>query len=284
VTANGTAMGQSFFFVRNNSLLSKGTYTLSGCPSGGTGSTYCLYAVLDNTDYSTIKGDIGNGSSFTLNEDRYLAIHINISNGFTARNLTFKPMFNKGSTALPYSLYFRESLPIPANALDGFGQGVNAQYYNKIVLDPLEGVKKYVKKVGAVDLGTLTWTLNNNNVFQSTTLGTIGYNLLCAKYPFVGIVDGNDAAYEKGDKTLSIYINDRRVYIRDDSYTDAASFKKAMSGVMLLYELAIPTETDVSAYFTEDNLLRVEAGGTITAANEFEHEVPFTVEYMIKGA
>lgn len=191
---------------------------------------------------------------------------------------------NKGSTALPCSPYFRETLPIPGDALDGWGRGVNARCYNKLVIDPLEDVKKYVKAVGKVDLGTLTWTLNNQNVFQSTTLGTIGYNLLCAKYPFVGTVSGNDAAYEKGDKTLSIYINDRRLYIRDDSYTDAAAFKTAMSGVMLLYELAAPTETDVSHLFTDDNLLPVEAGGTITAVNEYEQAVPFTVEYMIKGA
>lgn len=150
-----------------------------------------------------------------------IEIHLIIAKGKTFSNVTFYAMLNQGSTALPYSPYFRETLPIPADALDGFGQGVNAQLYNKIVLDPLEGVKKYRQ--------------------------------VCAK-----------RAYEDGDENLA------------NAITDGTK--------ETVYELATPVETNVSAYFTDDNLLPVEAGGTITAANEFEHEVPFTVEYMIKGA
>ena len=128
---------------------------------------------------------------------------------------------NKGSTALPYSPYFRETLPIPGDALDGWGQGVNAQLYNKIVLDPLEGVKKYRQ--------------------------------VCAK-----------RAYEDGDENLA------------NAITDGTK--------ETVYELAAPVETDVSHLFTDDNLLPVEAGGTITAVNEYEQAVPFTIEYTVKGA
>jgi hypothetical protein len=130
-------------------------------------------------------------------------------------------MLNRGSTALPYTLYFRETLPIPGDALDGWGQGVNAQCYNKLVIDPLEGVMKYRQ--------------------------------ICAK-----------RGYLAGDET------------RVDVLTDGKN--------ETVYILENPVETDISAYFTDDNLLRVVAGGTITAVNEFEHEVPFTVKYMIKGA
>jgi hypothetical protein len=35
------------------------------------------------------------------------------------------------------------------------------------------------------------------------------------------------------------------VYIKDSTYTDAASFKSAMSGVMLFYELAEPIVTEL---------------------------------------
>lgn len=128
---------------------------------------------------------------------------------------------NKGNIDLPYSSYIRETFPIPGDALDGWGQGVNAQLYNKIVLDPLEGVKKYRQ--------------------------------ICAK-----------RGYLAGDET------------RADVLTDGKN--------ETVYILENPVETDVSAYFTSDNRLPVVPGGTITAANEFEHEVPFTVKYMIKGA
>lgn len=136
---------------------------------------------------------------------------------FTIKNF----MLNKGSTALPYTPYFRESLPIPADALEGFGQGVNAQYYNKIVIDPLVGVKKYRQ--------------------------------ICAK-----------RGYLAGDET------------RADVLTDGKN--------ETVYILENPVETDISAYFSDDNRIPVGAGGTITAVNEFGHEVPFTVKYMIKGA
>lgn len=120
-----------------------------------------------------------------------------------------------------FSPYFRETLPIPGDALDGWGQGVNAQLYNKIVLDPLEGVKKYRQ--------------------------------VCAK-----------RAYEDGDENLA------------NAITDGTK--------ETVYELATPVETDVSHLFTDDNLLPVEAGGTITAVNEYEQAVPFTIEYTVKGA
>ena len=37
-------------------------------------------------------------------------------------------------------------------------------------------------------------------------------------------------------------------FVRDDDYTDAASFKSAMSGVMLYYELATPTTEQGTAF------------------------------------
>lgn len=130
-------------------------------------------------------------------------------------------MINEGTKTKPYTPYFRKTLPIPGDALDGWGQGVNAQCYNKLVIDPLEGVKKYRQ--------------------------------ICAK-----------RGYLAGDET------------RADVLTDGKN--------ETVYILENPVETNVSAYFTDDNLLPVEAGGTITAVNEFEQAVPFTIEYTVKGA
>jgi hypothetical protein len=41
--------------------------------------------------------------------------------------------------------------------------------------------------------------------------------------------------------------------------------------------------TDISAYFTEDNLIPVEGGGTITAVNEHGLAAPTTIVYQAKG-
>ncbi len=41
-----------------------------------------------------------------------------------------------------------------------------------------------------------------------------------------------------------------------------------------------PIETDISAYF--DSFIKVEGGGTITAVNEYEYDVPSTINYITK--
>jgi hypothetical protein len=71
-----------------------------------------------------------------------------------------------------------------------------------------------------------------------------------------------------------------RVYVRDDAYADAASFKAAMDGVMLYYELAEPIITDISDLITSDNFIEVERGGFIVAKNEIETPVSLTIEYQ----
>ena len=160
---------------------------------------------------------VSNGSKSIANFDG------NWSSGTTTLYYEECGIFEGSVLTEDFSPYFRETLSIPeaVQNLDGYGQGVNAQLYNKIVLDPLEGVKKYRQ--------------------------------VCAK-----------RAYKDGDENLA------------NAITDGTK--------ETVYELATPVETDVSHLFTDDNLLPVEAGGTITAVNEFEHEVPFTVKYTIKGA
>ena len=49
---------------------------------------------------------------------------------------------------------------------------------------------------------------------------------------------------------MALYGSAFRLYIKDTSYTDAATFKTAMSGVYLYYELATPT-TEQGTPFTE---------------------------------
>ena len=71
------------------------------------------------------------------------------------------------------------------------------------------------------------------------------------------------------------------IVIKDTQYTDANTFKQAMQGVMLYYELAEPIET-----ITEiDSGLsaKCEAGGTITfEGNEnYNLPIPNSVEYAV---
>lgn len=107
--------------------------------------------------------------------------------------------------------------------------------------------KKATRRYGVVDLGDLNWiydttyggfvgyisgTNNHNNVFK------IAWKGVCVKYPYYGVYNLVE------DKGLG-YIYNTNVFIKDSSYTDVASFKTAMSGVMLYHELATPIETEI---------------------------------------
>ena len=100
------------------------------------------------------------------------------------------------------------------------------------------------RRYSVVDLGTLTWDryqFDSNYAFyaQISTRKTRSGNSVCAKYANTGIGPESMA-----NATINTVANGNYIYIRDDSYTSAAYFKAAMSGVYLVYELATPaTET-----------------------------------------
>lgn len=98
VTANGTATANVFFYMlRNDSALGNLIYgkevKLTGCPEGGSASTYSLRSlnvIGSNTGPVT---DTGNGRVFTYtNTEKSASFYIAISKGVTVTDLTFYPM------------------------------------------------------------------------------------------------------------------------------------------------------------------------------------------------
>lgn len=188
-------------------------------------------------------------------------------------------MVNYGETPLPYVPYKEpNTLPIPkaVQALDGYGWGVSESVHNYIDWDK----KQFVKQVGKVDLGTLTWSTVNQSQFcarlTDVSLTAFVENHLCAPY-----TTSAQGAYGRSqDDTVSVSVD--MVWVYDTAYTDSATFKAAMSGVMLYYELATPEVTDISDLITEDNFIEVEPYGTLTFENEHKCDVPSMVVYQLK--
>jgi hypothetical protein len=187
-----------------------------------------------------------------------------------------------------YYPFTRNTLPIAAEvkALDGYGIGISDTCYNYIDYEK----KQFVKRVGVVDMGTQYWSKSTNA--ESNTYYTIIHGMqnartdaerktgwLCEKYDASSVLSASNL----DNKSAIRYTNNSTFYVRDDDYTDAASFKAAMAGVMLYYELAEPIVTDLSNILTDDNLIGVEGGGTITMANEHEYAVPSEIIYQVKG-
>lgn len=147
--------------------------------------------------------------------------------------------------------------------------------------------KKYVQCVNSVDLGTKNWLMYKDGdytpFFYLTGISDIRGgtpNFLCSKYQYakIGVTDNVTGLY---------VLESTIVRVRDTAYTDATTFKQAMSGVMLYYELATPIVTDISSLIPDDFLrnIEVEAGGSITFKNSndsYHIPVPNEEEYIVK--
>lgn len=193
-----------------------------------------------------------------------------------------KIQIERGSVETEYEPYKSISLPIPdaVRNLEGYGLGAGA-IGNTIYFDN----KTYVRKVGAVDLGTLPWskvTLDATlgvYVFASYSIKSKSYSTNCVcKHTWASLGD------IWGGRVDNAYSFDSQgtPFFRFSEYTDAESFRKAMSGVMLVYELAEPIVEDISDILPLDNYIEVFEGGVVYMENEHKLAVPNKITYQIK--
>ena len=130
-------------------------------------------------------------------------------------------------------------------------------------LDVVSG--ELVVKKAYVDLGTLNWSRTTSYsvpIFYSTIAGKLISNIsmLCSAYKFSG--NFSSAAYfaqSSENGSIGNCYNNEQIFVRDDSYTDATTFKTAMNGVQLVYELATPitvqlTPTPVKSLVGTNNI------------------------------
>lgn len=243
----------------------------------------------------------GHPITFQTADEDYVYVTINSYTGFDTWESDFQKYFpnfqiEESSTATAYTPYHRNAYPIPEaiKSLPGYGWSAGtarnyADYENK----------KYYQCVQSVDLGTLNWKLNTTSgvgqhfytVVDRTKFkylgvsGTTVHNILCSKYQTVA-----RSANVFVDKTITLDgtgIAISQIQVKDTAYTDATTFKQAMQGVILYYELATPIITDISDLIPDDFLrnIEVEAGGSITfkgGNDDYRIPVPSELEYIVK--
>ena len=146
--------------------------------------------------------------------------------------------------------------------------------------------------MGSEDLGAKAWVKitdagAGNVAFYTTVSGPKGnanFGAICDKYATYSASD-----YYSHDKSIAAYgsavYNFSRIYIYDSAYTEGNDLRTSLSGVMLYYELETPIETDISSLLSDDNLIEVEPGGTISfpssLGDNYRLPVPSDVEYTI---
>ena len=263
VTVNGTSDGIGLI-LGYITPFAPTTYKLNGCPSGGGENTYRLDARLVSTGLP-ISGsqDAGSGSEFTASERFY--IFIRIPGGTAVSNKVFYPMVRlstvSDSTFEPYQQFVYS---LPNVTLRGIPKLVN----NEIVFDgdELTPDGTVMRRFALVDLGTLTWSYDSSlHFFYTESLdsllrktgmrGAYPQNIVCSDYTVSSLAtNATDSAFSaEPDKTIAFHYanytqNKAYIYIKDTSYSDAATFKTSLSGKMLLYEVESITTESVDPY------------------------------------
>lgn len=109
-TASGTATANAYFRASYDSvdkgafLLHAGTYTLSGCPAGGSAETYMLQLMRQIADgtWENLTFDYGDSTTFTLATDTACRLSFRVMEGVTVSDLTGYFQLEEGSTATSF--------------------------------------------------------------------------------------------------------------------------------------------------------------------------------------
>lgn len=195
-------------------------------------------------------------------------------NWSTAGTFTIsKPQLELGSTVSAYEPY-SNICPISGwsqlelhHADDTEEIQLGATYYGGSV-DVVSG-DGTADKV-AVDMGSLTWTAWAGDSNGSTFVALVTNKLKASTYALSTVYETVEptsslwAEILNYDKAVLAANGDTYILARDTDYTDAASFKSAVTGQILVYELATPIPITV----TPKDIVTQEGGNIfITDAN-----------------
>ena len=272
ITANGTASATVFYIVKNNVPIVAGqTYTLSGCPSNGSLSTFMMYA--HNNTSGVDYYDKGSGVTFTPKEGTYNVVIVVYKN--TSINAVFKPMLTIGNVSDEYEPYMAaQSLTLSTpNGLPGIPVSSGGDYTDadgqQWICDEIDlerGV--YVQRVKQISGADYTWqspteyegalTSENGMIAIRIHKDRIQdiYNsviniVLCSHLPNDGrwnyakkavcLVDGVHITVHYSDIGLSAWTNDSNTILAQFSQSEL------IKNIKFLVALTTPIETALSA-------------------------------------
>lgn len=176
ITADGTATADAYFYcARDNKteglFLCKGTYTISGCPAGGSNNTYAFKAIANvNGLYAS---DYGSGATGTAaSTASCTGVAIVVRSGVTVTNLTFKPQIEVGSVATEYEPYRCQTIiPFTPNGLPGIPVTSGGNYTDasgqQWICDEIDFARGvYVQRVLSAEVGASDiYAVQNGNAY-----------------------------------------------------------------------------------------------------------------------
>lgn len=187
-------------------------------------------------------------------------------------------------------------IPEAVKALEGYGLGINADYYNYVEWREgryylVQNALKYV-----VD--------GKTQVVASTDNASFHYNEYRIATPKIAAPMGMDIVYlisthftpatrtevynRKIPNTICITGTQMRIC---SSYETAEEVQAHLAEqyaqgnpLTVIYALAEPIETDITDLMTVDNHIAVEGGGTVEFNNEYGYDIPNEINYLFNTA
>lgn len=280
-TARGTATGASYASLIGNNwqpveesifgnLLGK-QITISGGKDG----IYMNLAFRRNSSDSGYQTNWVTNGTITVPTDGSYQVYFNarVTSGWSGE-ATIRPQVELGSTATSYEPYQKHTYPLSNIELRGIPKLVN----NKLTYDGdiYKADGSVTIKYGIVDLGTLTWNAIVDGGFYAGLPDIIKNckNAIASTLLFVSSANDTTGGAMFGrlsDKQFAFYQNLSRIFVKDTAYTTAESFKTAMNGVYLVYELATPT-TETTTPYTETQIC--DADGTEEFIDSRDVQIP----------
>lgn len=128
--------------------------------------------------------------------------------------------------------------------------------------------RQFIQKVGRVDLGTLDYAVNYDVYYSSDHLNKKPglSNIYCSDYPVADSYTGDwDNTFPL--ETIGGNSQDSNIVIKTDKFANAATFKQAMQGKYLYYELATPITITIDGNEIGETVSDVRKETTVNLLN-----------------
>ena len=248
VLVNGTATANAQYITSKNFMLEDGkTYILSGCPNGGSTSTYMLNINQYYNNTSHVLNNIGYNQKFTyvLDSKNSNSIYIYIVSGTKCDNLLFKPMVSiNGGDYEPY--VGRQDFPISLGSLELCKIGEYKDYIFK------ENNKWYKHKViGKIVFdGTRTgWGFGTAGL-ENMNVANINIPSMLIQNFGLGFCNFFIRGTSKEINTLRFGANDSHLwfYVNATEFTNINDWKTWLSNnnITVYYVLSTPIEEEIT--------------------------------------
>lgn len=196
--------------------------------------------------------ELGVNNTFNIRDgESYIRFRVNTTYGTTYNHDICINLSWDGERNGEYEPYVKHSYPLDDTLeLRGIPKldASNQLYYDG---DTYESDGTVTRRYGIVDLGTLNWGYSSSVFYANISGAKKAGETVVQKYTNKGVMEWNTMVASSEDKIFancSVSAESHYAMVKDSTYADAATFKAAMSGVYLVYELAEPTTEQAQPY------------------------------------